>query len=103
MIDRVLEWVEVSGIIGAYLHSHLSCGKQRFDGLSSPDVLLLCPKAHLSAITNHLRTNWSSSSLHHYHLPLQYATGKHGDKAPDTLRQRSRLRIEVHTLDERMD
>lgn len=94
MIDRVLAWVEESGII---------------------DVLLLCPPTQMVAITNHLRAAWPpashgpatdkksshppSSALNaRHHNAAPPAPSAHGRKNPG---ETTRLRIEVHGLDER--
>ncbi|KAJ9114244.1 hypothetical protein QFC22_005696 [Naganishia vaughanmartiniae] len=94
MIDRVLAWVEESGIV---------------------DVLLLCPQSQMVAITNHLRAAWppasasdgpsakkpsntASATAHvsHHTAPSPARDGRRRN-AGDS----SRLRIEVHGLDER--
>ncbi|KAJ9092432.1 hypothetical protein QFC21_006814 [Naganishia friedmannii] len=94
MIDRVLAWVEESGIV---------------------DVLLLCPQSQMVAITNHLRAAWppaSASDGPSAKKPTNASSATanaSGHTAPSPSRDgrrrnagdTSRLRIEVHGLDER--
>ncbi|KAI5451693.1 Translation initiation factor eIF-2B subunit gamma [Naganishia albida] len=91
MIDRVLAWVEESGIV---------------------DVLLLCPSSQMVAITNHLRAAWPPASdvptdKKSSHPPSSATHAAHPQTTSSLASRRrnpgdsSRLRIEVHGLDER--